>query len=175
MKDIFPIVPAPRRALFLLYGLGAFLFFGAAVAAVWAASQRQPALYPIAITLAPVGALLFYVAASSQHSFIEVNHDMLRVRRDLFGRRVATSTLDVTQARVVNLLESKPLQPKWRLFGTAVPGYLSGWFKLHNGSRALLFVTDQQHVVCVPWRDGRLLLASVAQPEQFLERLRELA
>ncbi len=175
MKDIFPIVPAPRRAFFLLYGLGALLFFGAAVAAVLAASQRQHALYPIAITLAPVGALLFYVAASSQHSFIEVNHDMLRVRRDLFGRRVATSTLKLAQARVVNLIESKPLQPRWRLFGTAVPGYLSGWFKLHDGRRALLFVTNQERVVCVPWRDGRLLLVSVIEPEQFLERLRELA
>ena len=174
MKDIFPIVPAPRRAFFLLYGLGAFLFLSAVAVAVIAAAQRQPALYPIAITLAPVAALLFYIAGSSQHSFIEVNHDMLRVRRDLFGRRVATSTLDLSQARVVNLIESKPLQAKWRLFGTAVPGYLSGWFKLHDGRRALLFVTNQERVVCVPWRDGRLLLVSVVEPEQFLERLREL-
>ena len=175
MNDVFPIVPAPKRAYFLLYGLGVFLFLGALTATLMAAAQQQPALYPIALILAPVAALLFYIAASSQHSFIEVTRESLRVRRDLFGRRLATSTLDLSQVRVVNLIESKLLRPKWRLFGTAVPGYLSGWFKLHDGRRALLFVTDQNRVVCLPWRDGRLLLVSVAEPERFLERLRELA
>jgi hypothetical protein len=174
MNDNFPIVPAPRRAFFLLYGLGVLLFLIALGLTVLAAVNRQTAPYPVAILLALVSILLFYVAASSQYSFLEVSRDTLRVRRDLFGRRVATSALDLTQARVVNLIESKPLQPKWRLFGAAVPGYLSGWFKLRDGRRALLFVTDQQRVVCVPWRDGRLLLISVEQPEQLLERLSSL-
>lgn len=175
MKDIFPIVPAPRRAFFLLYGLGIFVFLGAVAATVLAAAQQQPALYLVALTQVAGAALLLYIAASSQHAFIEVHRDRLRVRRDLFGRGLATSTLDLSKVRVVNLSESKPLQPKWRLFGTAVPGYLSGWYKLHDGRRALLFVTDQQHVVCVPWRDGRLLLVSVAEPERFLNCLRQLA
>ena len=62
-------------------------------------------------------------------------------------------------------------KPKWRTNGTGLPGYQSGWFKLQNGQKALLFVADSRRVVFIPVRSGYSLLLSVSDAEQFLARL----
>ena len=59
--------------------------------------------------------------------------------------------------------------------GTAVPGYRSGWFRLANGEKALLYVTARERVVHVPTTEGFCLLLSVSEPERFLEHLKRVA
>lgn len=56
-------------------------------------------------------------------------------------------------------------RPLWFLGGQA------GWFRLRRGN-GLLFVTDPSRVVAVPTTDGYVLLASVGDPDAFLEALR---
>jgi hypothetical protein len=58
-----------------------------------------------------------------------------------------------------------------RTVGTALPGYRSGWFRLANGEKALVYVTDPSRVVYVPTTDGYSLLLSVAETDQFVDRL----
>jgi Bacterial PH domain len=62
-----------------------------------------------------------------------------------------------------------------RRVGTAMPGYLSGWFRLRDGEKALLYLTDRTRAVYVPTRSGYSVLLSVTEPERFLARLREIA
>jgi hypothetical protein len=52
-----------------------------------------------------------------------------------------------------------------------MPGYRSGWFRLANGEKALVYVTDTRRVVHVPTTAGYSLLLSVAEADQFVERL----
>lgn len=59
--------------------------------------------------------------------------------------------------------------------GTAVPGYRSGWFRLANGEKALLYLTASDRVVHVPTTEGFSLLLSVSEPERFVEQLRSVA
>ena len=64
------------------------------------------------------------------------------------------------------------LQPKWRRIGTALPGYQAGWFRLRNGEKALLYLTDRTRAVYIPTTAGYSLLLSPADPDAYLSRLR---
>ena len=63
------------------------------------------------------------------------------------------------------------LKPARRTNGIGLPGYSEGWFKLANGERALLFVSDKVNVVYIPTREGYSVLLSTANHEEFLESL----
>ena len=59
--------------------------------------------------------------------------------------------------------------------GTGLPGYKAGWFKLQNGEKALLSLTDTRRAVYVPTSRGFALLVSPAQPDSFVAALRRVA
>ncbi|HVP27796.1 MAG TPA: PH domain-containing protein [Myxococcota bacterium] len=148
MTEIFPITPAASRAPIFL----------AVVALV------------LLVTLV----LLVYLAYSSRHSRVEVGPDSIRLVGDLWGRRVPLRSLDLAGARVLDLGSAGQLRPVGRRFGTGLPGYASGWFRLANGERALVYLTDWRHVAYVPTREGYSLLLSLAAPQAFLDRLSAL-
>jgi hypothetical protein len=56
--------------------------------------------------------------------------------------------------------------------GTGLPGYQAGWFRLRNGEKALLDLTDRRRAVYIPTGAGYSLLLSPADPDGFLSRLR---
>ena len=114
-----------------------------------------------------------YIAYSSRHVTFEIADQHLRIRGDLYGRRVPLSSLMLDQAEVVDLTANRELQFRWRTNGVSVPGYNSGWFRLRNRTKSLAFVTDRRQVVVIPTREGYTLLMSVAQPQEFLVKLRE--
>ena len=148
MKEIFPIVQGSNGPIYLFWGLTIFL-----VALI---------------------ALFAYFAYSSRNVTFEVTSEGLRIRGDVYGRNIPASSLVVEDARVINLRREKPYQLKWRTNGAGLPGYASGWFKLRNGEKSLVFITDPTRVVYVPTRDGYSIMMSVPQPEALRSSL-ELA
>lgn len=99
----------------------------------------------------------------------------LAIRGDLYGRTIPAASLRGAAARVLDLGSEPGLAPVRRTMGTAVPGYRSGWFRLANGEKALLYVTSRERVVHVPTAEGFCLLLSVSEPERFVEHLKRVA
>ncbi len=127
----------------------------------------------------PIGALLvgvFIILALSvrgaRHSSFEVFADSLRLRGDLYGRTIPRSQLQLATARRVDFRVQPELLPKWKSVGTGLPGYQSGWFRLRNGEKALLYLTDRTRAVYVPTTKGYSLLLSPADPDGFLTALK---
>lgn len=148
MTEIFPIASTTTRPLWVLV--------------------------PVLILLTGLLVLFGSLLLSSQRLRVEVSDEGLRIRGDLYGRRIPASRLVMGEAAVVDLRKG-PYHPRWRTNGIGLPGYLSGWFRLVNKEKALLFVTDRSKVVRIPTRDGYSLLVSVSEPDRFVERVRRLA
>jgi DNA-binding transcriptional regulator of glucitol operon len=127
------------------------------------------------ISLILVGALLLMVwlAWSMQHVRFTVSKDGLRLQGDLFGRLVPLKALKLDEAVVTNLSTDKEHQPKWRTMGTALPGYAAGWFKLRNGEKTLLFVTDKTRVARIPTTEGYSVMLSVSEPAELIDALKQ--
>jgi hypothetical protein len=151
MPEVFHIVPATARWS-------------------WVIILALPVLVLIG-TVAIVGLSV----KGSRTSTFEVRSDGLHVRGDLYGRRVPAAQLRGGAARLVDLDLERSLRPRSKTIGTAMPGYRSGWFKLANGEKALLYLTDMRSAVYVPTTAGYSLLLSVDRPQEFVGRLRHIA
>lgn len=81
--------------------------------------------------------------------------------------------LDVDRASLTDLRVDPGAQPKARIQGMGLPGQNFGWFKLRNGQKALLFISDPTRVVKVPTKDGYLLMISIANGHQFIKSLQK--
>lgn len=127
----------------------------------------------VAAILLPFGlaGLLGYIAYSIRNVEFIVSSDELRIRGDLFGRRIPRSILRVKDAQIVNLKTDKARRPYLRTAGVGLPGYNSGWFRLNDRSKGLLFLSDYTRAVCVPTDAGYTLVISPADPEGFVTAL----
>ncbi|HWZ59727.1 MAG TPA: PH domain-containing protein [Gemmatimonadaceae bacterium] len=147
--ETFPIIPGTVRAFWLLVPL-------------------------VVILAATFGGLAFSLSGARNASF-EVSPVGLRLRGDFYGRFIPAADLRLDGARAVDLRAEPALAPRFRTVGTAIKGYQAGWFRLHDGEKALLYITDPSHVAYVPTARGYAVLLSVADPDAFLTSLRKIA
>lgn len=147
MASYFLIPPAPPRALWFL-GVIALLLLGLLL-------------------------LFAYFAYSSRATRYEVSAAGLSIRGTLYGRSLPWSSLQVEDARVVDLKEAPEFQPNLRTNGLGLPGYQAGWFRLRRAGKGLVFLTDRSRVVVVPTTLGYTLLLSAREPERLLEALHD--
>jgi hypothetical protein len=90
-------------------------------------------------------------------------------------RANSASDTSLAEARRVNLNEERDLLPTWRTMGSAIGSNRAGWFKLRGGGKGLLYLTDPSNAVLIPTTKGYVILLSVAEPDRFLKRLREVS
>ena len=98
--------------------------------------------------------------------------DHIKVVGDFWGRKIPISRLQVSNAKIINLNYDTQYLPKRRTFGTGLPGYASGWFRLHNKEKALLYLTKRDSVVYLPTQDNYSLLLSLENPNNFIEAIK---
>jgi len=146
--NIFPIAPAESR----------YLWF----------------LIPVVVILVGAIALVATSVRGAHASRFEIRADGLRLEGDWYGRFIPKTQLRVDLARRVDLGYQEELRPRWRRLGTGLPGYQAGWFRLRNGEKALLYLTDRTRAVYIPTTAGYSLLLSPADPDGFLSRLRSV-
>jgi hypothetical protein len=127
----------------------------------------------VLVVLIVAFAVIMKSVTGARSSIFELSRDGLRIQGDIYGRFIPADQLVADSAQRVDI-SSGALQPVLRVGGTAVPGYRSGWFRLSNGSKALLYVTDPGKVVHIPTRAGYSVLLSVAETDQFVNELRQL-
>jgi hypothetical protein len=124
VKEVFPIVPATS---------GPIIIFGI-----------------VGLILLSVLFLLAIFAYASRQAKFELSDEGLTIRGDLYGRRLPASSLIIGGAQALDLTENRDYALACRTNGAGFPGYSSGWFRLGNGEKALVFVTDRRRVVYLP-------------------------
>jgi PH (Pleckstrin Homology) domain-containing protein len=147
--QVFAIAPGTVKGLYLVWGI-------------------------VALALTVAIAAVAFATWGARSSRFEVSSEGLRLRGDLYGRLIPVDELDVRQARRVNLNATPDLAPRWKTMGTGLPGYQSGWFRLRNGEKALVYLTDRSRAVYVPTTGGYAVLLSPEDPDGFLKALTAL-
>ena len=130
-------------------------------------------LLPVLLVLLAVGALVGFTFLGARSARFELSAEGLRLSGDLYGRLIPRDQLDVSGAQRLGP-EDTAVLPKLRTLGTGLPGYQAGWFRLGNGQKALVYLTDRSRAVYVPTRAGYSVLVSPADPDAFLGALAQL-
>jgi hypothetical protein len=119
-------------------------------------------------------AIMGWSLHAARHARFELSPEGLRIRADIYGRLIPESSLVKGAARRVDLAPGSGFRPRWRTNGMGLPGYQSGWVRLANGERALVFLSDRSRAVYIPTRDGYALILSPADPDQFIAELKAM-
>ena len=114
-----------------------------------------------------------FLAYSSRNSRIELTDEYIKIVGDFWGRKIPINQLNASNAKIINLSLDTQYLPKRRTFGTGIPGYASGWFRLQNKEKALVYLTKRNEVVYVDTNDNYSLLLSLDNPEKFIEALQK--
>jgi len=116
---------------------------------------------------------LYFAYSAAKTQFI-VSDEGLEIKGCLYGRAVSKESIDKERVKIINLMREQDYRPVVRTNGVGLPGYLSGWFRLKNGEKALLFVTNQADVIYVPTSEGYCVLLSPSEPADFLNMTRQM-
>ena len=122
------------------------------------------------IFIAPVLILLtsILVVRGLMRAGVRIEDSTLVVNTGLGNKRIALSSLLKNGLRVINLNERTELKPMLRLWGTGLPGFSGGWFRLRNGEKAVCILLDRERVSYLRSDDDKLsLLLSLAEPEKL--------
>lgn len=129
-------------------------------------------LLPIFLLMVVVLLVLAAEGWASQHARFELSPAGLRLSGGLYGRLIPVSELRAASAEIIDLNERPSLKPVSRRFGTGLPGYAAGWFRLANGEKALAYLTSRSRIVYIPTTRDYAVLLSVTQPDEMLAALR---
>jgi hypothetical protein len=123
----------------------------------------------IAVILILLLVAVFFISTGHQSRRLKftINDEGLRLHPGLYGRFIPREDIDTEGVRVMNLNVDTEYQPKWRTNGAGLPGFASGWFKLANKEKALVFLTDRNRVVYIPTNRDYSVLLSVREAEEF--------
>ena len=113
-------------------------------------------------------ALLGLLTASAYLTSIEIAPGKLVVAAPPLAHTVIHEG-EIVEALVVDWDENTSFRPVTRTAGTSIGSYKTGWFKLNNGSPALL-VTSSSKNLCIRTTQGLYLLL---HPETFAEFLEQ--
>ena len=125
----------------------------------------------IIVSLLAIVVLFSFIAYSARNVKFELTDNGLRIRGGIYGKFIPRDVLVREKARVINLNVEREYKPRWRTNGVGLPGYAEGWFRLFNGERALLFVTERSRIVYIPTTEGYSLLLTPSRPEEFLKAI----
>jgi len=126
------------------------------------------------ITLAAIGIVLVliiglfaFIGYSARNAKFEVDEQGLHIKGALYGRFIPKAEIAAGNIKIIDLNTDTDYKPRLRTNGVGLPGYSEGWFKLKNGEKGLLFVTERSRVVYIPTTQGYSVLLSVNNAEEF--------
>lgn len=128
---------------------------------------------PAVVLLLVMGLLVKSLTGATTSTF-EVSPDGMRLRGDLYGRTIPAAQVRGAEAKRIDFSQMPEIQPTRRTMGTGLPRYKAGWFRLRNGEKALLYLTDLSKAVYVPTTAGYSVIVSPAEPDAFLAAVRQI-
>jgi hypothetical protein len=168
MRREFAVPPPDLRLTMIAPALGLV----AGLVGIGFAAREEPLVW---LVLIPVALAIALLGWSVRRRHVTLEGSRLRIAGALNTATVEVDQLDLDAARVVDLREADALAPSWKTFGTSMPGFRAGHFRLRNRGRAFVLLTDTRHVLALPERSGRTLLLSLERPQALLDALRGVA
>ena len=168
MRRVFDVVPPDARIAWLLPAIG----LGAATIGIAFAAREEPRAW---LALIVIGLATGLIAWSLRRMRVTLDGDLLRIEAGLNSASIALDALDATSARIVDLDREPGLRPLLKTFGTSMPGFHAGHFRLRDRSRGFLLLTSRRKVLVLRERDGRTILLSLVRPQALLDALDERA
>jgi len=120
------------------------------------ATPKSSAFIVSVIFLCLLAALMILLAVGTiygmAHTKVSVGNGFLTVKSTFYGKKIPLDEINVDGVRKLNLGSDrdKDYRVTLRTNGIGLSGYTVGWMRLHNGHKALVYITDKTNVALIP-------------------------
>jgi hypothetical protein len=125
------------------------------------------------VIIIPLIILTFGIISSIKNTTLTLTEKELIIKSAFYGRKIPLENIMIDEIRGISLDENTDYNLSIRTNGTALPQFKSGWFRLKNREKALVFITDKNNVVLIPTKDY-LLLFSMNNIDEFINKIKTL-
>jgi len=138
-------------------------------------SQPKGILFivPFVILMLALAGLMIGIVFSVKSSSIALKDGEIIIKALFYGRKIPVENVLIDESRTINLREEEQYDVSIRMNGISMPGIHSGWMRLKNGQKALVFLTDKEKVLLMQTKDYPVLF-SMENTEIFIDKLRQL-
>ena len=130
-------------------------------------------LLPIFIVLLIILGLMIGVIFSIKNTSISIKDNEIIIRSFIYGRKIPLDDVIINEIQTINLKQNPEYNISIRTNGIGLPNFYSGWMRLNNGKKALVFLTNRENVLLIPTKDY-VVLFSMEKIEEFINTINRL-
>ena len=127
----------------------------------------------VLVIIIPFVILSFGIMSSMRNTTLTLTESELIIKAALYGRKIPLENIMIDGIKAISLDHDTDYNLAFRTNGTAMSQYKSGWFRLKNHEKALVFITDKNSVALIPTKDY-LLLFSMDNIDEFINKIKAL-
>ena len=127
----------------------------------------------ILVIVIPLTILTIGIMSSLKNTTLTLTEEGLIIKSAFYGRKIPLGNILIDGIKAISLDHDTDYDLSFRTNGTALSQFKSGWFRLKNHEKALVFITDKNSVVLIPTKDY-LLLFSMDNIDEFINKIKAL-
>ena len=127
-------------------------------------------ILPMIFILVIIAALFAGIIFAAKNTSIAIKDNMLVINSFIYGLKIPIENILTNEIKTINLKTDKEYGVQIRTNGIALPGFVSGWMRLKNGKKALVFLTNPENVLLIPTNDF-LVMFSMKKTDEFIDKI----
>ena len=131
-----------------------------------------PIIIVVLVMLLVLG-LLIGIIFSIKHTSISIKDEDIIIKSFLYGRKIPIEDVSINEIRTINLKRNNEYDISFKTNGIGLPNFYSGWMRLNNSKKALVFLTNKENVLLMPTKNF-VVLFSMEKTEEFKNKIIEL-
>jgi hypothetical protein len=131
-----------------------------------------PIIIIIITLLIPTGVLVG-VILTIKNINISIKDKEVIINSFIYGRKIPIENILVNEIKTINLTQNKEYNPYIRTNGISIPNFHSGWMRLNNGKKALIYLTNMENVLLIPTKNF-VILFSMEKSNEFINKIKEI-
>ena len=127
----------------------------------------------ILVIVIPLTILTIGIMSSLKNTTLTLTEEELIIKSAFYGRKIPLENIMIDGIKAISLDEDTDYDLAMRTNGTALSQFKSGWFRLKDREKALVFITDKDSVALIPTKDYALLF-SMDNIDEFINKIKTL-
>jgi hypothetical protein len=108
---------------------------------------------------------------TTKNTSISIKDGEVVINSFLYGRKIPIENILINEIKTINLNQDEEYGISVRTNGIGLPNYKSGWMRLKNGKKALVYLTNEEKVLLMPTKDF-VILFSMEKTEEFINKIK---
>ena len=123
------------------------------------------------ITMLVITWLMVGTIFTTKNTSISIKDGEVVINSFLYGRKIPIENILINEIKTINLNQDEEYGISVRTNGIGLPNYKSGWMRLKNGKKALVYLTNVEKVLLMPTKDF-VILFSMEKTEEFINKIK---